>query len=209
MEYNEYYIQRPRRPTINIGKITKWLIIICVIVYFIVPADLYPLFIFNTDTVFQRPWTLVTNAFFHANLFHLLFNCFSLFMFGSIIELRHGSKIIITLFFTSVVFANIMFGLVNPGVYGLGISGFIYAIIGSAVILEPRTRVIFPIGFFYTTAPVSIAGPLMFLGELVFSIGSSDGVGHVAHAAGFIIGIILAYIEKKKTRPLYEKYIKL
>jgi membrane associated rhomboid family serine protease len=204
-DYSEYYTyrRRPRRE-FNIGQVTKWLIILCVIVYFLVPGEYFELFMFNSEFIIQRPWTIITNAFFHGDLFHLLFNCFSVFLFGSLIELRHGSRFTIILFFSSVILANVLFGYFNPGIYGLGISGFVYALIGGAVILEPRARVIFPIGFFYTTAPVSIAGPIMFLGEVVYSIVSVDGVGHVAHAAGFIVGIILAYARKKRMPPVYE-----
>lgn len=210
-DYSEYYVypnQMRRRRVFNIGNVTKWLILACVIVYLLVPGDFYEFFMFNSDYLISRPWTLITNAFLHGDFFHLLFNCFSLFLFGSIIELKHGSKFFTLLFFSSVIIANLLFGVFNPGIYGLGISGFVYALIGAAVVLEPNARVIFPIGFFYTTAPVRIAGPIMFLGEVVYSIISADGVGHVAHAAGFLVGIALAYAKKKKTPPVYKSFVR-
>lgn len=206
IDLSEYYVypnqmKKQRMPTkglFNIGTVTKWLIIICIAVYILLPSDYYPLFMYNSDYVAQMPWTLITNAFLHADFFHLLFNCFSLFLFGSILELRHGSKTIIVIFFSSVILANLAFGFFSPGIYGLGISGFVYALIGAAVLLEPQARVIFPIGFFFTTAPVIIAGPLLFLFEVIYSIISSDGIGHVAHAAGFLVGLGIAYINKKE-----------
>ncbi|PJA22421.1 hypothetical protein COX58_02335 [archaeon CG_4_10_14_0_2_um_filter_Archaea_38_6] len=209
MDYSEYYTQRQPQPLFNIGEVTKWLIIICVAAYILVPQSWYDYLMFNSATVSQYPWTLVTNAFLHGGLLHLLFNCFALFMFGSLVELKHGSKFMLLLFFSSVIFANIVFGIFDPGVYGLGISAYIYALIGSAVVLEPRARVFMPIGFIYTTAPVSIAGPILFITELVFSIGGGDGIGHVAHAAGFIIGVGIAYFMKQRMPPLYEKYFKV
>lgn len=195
-EYDYYYQRRPQIQ-VNYGKVTVALIIICVAVYFLMPAEIYPLFMFNSDNFFSQPWTIITNAFLHADIVHLLFNCFSLFMFGNILELKHGPKFMIILLFASVILGNLMFAVFNPGIYGLGISGYIYGLIGAAVVLEPRARVIFPIGYFYTTAPVSIAGPLMFAAEVLFSLASSDGIGHVAHAAGFIAGVIISYIKKR------------
>ncbi|MBN1923950.1 MAG: rhomboid family intramembrane serine protease [Nanoarchaeota archaeon] len=213
MDYAEYYVRRqPEKPVFNIGSVTKWLIIICVAsfvaIFFISEDTLLYYFTYNSETVLQNPWTLITNVFVHGDLFHLLFNCFALFMFGSLVELRHGSKFTLVLFFSSVILANIVFGFFNPGIYGLGISGYVYALIGAAVILDPQVRVLFPIGFFYTTAPVSIAGPILFITELVFSIGSTDGVGHVAHAAGFIAGILIGYVQKKRSPPVIEKIIR-
>jgi membrane associated rhomboid family serine protease len=212
-DYSQYYVypnqvRRQQQPIFNIGEVTKWLIIICVIVYIVLPQSWYDYFMYNSDYLLQRPWTLVTNAFLHGGILHLLFNCFALFMFGSLVELRHGSKFMLILFFTSVILANLAFGLLSPGVYGLGISAYVYALIGAAVVLEPNARVIFPIGFIYTTAPVRIAGPLMFAAEIIYSVISADGVGHVAHAAGFLVGIALAYARKTRIPPVYENSIR-
>ncbi len=198
-DYSTYYNSYARAPQISIsyGKVTLSLIIVCVLVYIFLPAGLYPLFMFNSDTFLSQPWTIITNAFLHADIIHLLFNCFSLFMFGTILELRHGSKFVTLLFLLSVPFGNLMFGIFNPGIYGLGISGYIYGLIGAAVLLEPRARIIFPIGYIYTTAPISVAGPIMFAGEIILALLSSDGVGHIAHAGGFLIGILLGWIKRK------------
>lgn len=206
MDYSQYYTRRSN--TFRIGKVTKYLIITCVIVFFLLPASLYDYLMFNSENLINYPWIIITNAFLHGSFFHLLFNMFTLYMFGSLIELKHGSKFFIILFTLSVIFSNLMFGFFEPGVYGLGISGFVYALIGSAVILEPKTRVLIPIGFFFTTAPVKIAGPLLFFGELIFSFLGPDGIGHVAHAVGFLVGLGLAYFRKKNQPPWYEYYSK-
>ncbi|VVB76522.1 Rhomboid protease GlpG [Candidatus Tiddalikarchaeum anstoanum] len=204
VEYTYDYYSRKPGIQVNYGKVTLALIIICVAVFFLLPEAAYEYLMFNSNYVLARPWTLITNAFLHADIFHLLFNMFSLFMFGSILELRHGSKFIILLLVLSVILGNILFGIFNPGVWGLGISGYVFGLIGAAVILEPKARVIFPIGYIYTTAPISLAGPIMFLGEVIFSLLGGDGIGHVAHAAGFIAGVVLAYIKKKFTHKEYE-----
>jgi len=41
---------------------------------------------------FFRPWQIVTHMFMHANLMHLFFNMFALFMFGTALEQYWGPK---------------------------------------------------------------------------------------------------------------------
>ena len=46
-----------------------------------------------------QPWQLITHMFMHGNIPHLLFNMFSLWMFGSILESLWGPKRFITFYF--------------------------------------------------------------------------------------------------------------
>ncbi len=202
--YQEYYGRRPKRTPS--APFTTALIIICIATYVVLPESLYYLFMFRMDLLALKPWTIITNAFLHANLFHLFFNILGLFMFGTLIERRHGTTLSVITFVLSVVVGNLAFGLLNPHIYGLGISGYLYSLIGMAVILEPETRVIFPIGYILTTAPVRIAGPIMFLGELIYSIGSGDNIGHIAHAAGFLVGLAIAFIQREKIKSQWDRF---
>lgn len=46
-----------------------------------------------------QPWQLITHMFMHGNIPHLLFNMFSLWMFGSILESLWGPKRFLTFYF--------------------------------------------------------------------------------------------------------------
>ncbi|MFA5332996.1 MAG: rhomboid family intramembrane serine protease [Candidatus Nanoarchaeia archaeon] len=194
-----YYGKAKKKPVVLMGEFTKFLLISCA-VCFVASSffgnDLFELVLFNSLNVFKYPWILVTNSFFHANFEHLFFNCWAIFMFGSFLEQRKGTNFMIKLFFSSTVISNIIFGVFNPGIYGLGISSFVYAIIGSVVIFEPNTRIfIFP---FPVPLKISVVGPIFLIIELVLSVLGGDGIGHIAHAAGFIVGFIVSKYYKSK-----------
>jgi len=188
-----------RRQPKSMGDFTKFLLVscaVCFVVSLILGDALFELVLFKSSNVLKYPWILVTNAFFHASFEHLFINAWAIFMFGSFLELRKGTNFMVTLFFLSVILSNIIFGLFNPGIYGLGISGFVYAIIGSVVVFEPNTRIfIFP---FPVPLKISVVGPIFLIIELVLSMIGGDGIGHVAHAAGFIVGFIISKFYKSK-----------
>ena len=79
----------------NLPEITKNLIIINAIMLLAVTVspglyDYVSLYYFSSEMF--RPWQIVTHMFTHAGMMHLFFNMFSLFMFGSVLEGRLGSK---------------------------------------------------------------------------------------------------------------------
>lgn len=189
-----------KKPTLLIGEFTKFLLIscaVCFVISIILGEGFFDLVLFNSLNVLKYPWILVTNVFFHGSFEHLFINCWAIFMFGSFLELRKGTDFMIKLFFSSVIISNIVFGIFNPGIYGLGISGFVYAIIGSVVVFEPNTRIfIFP---FPVPLKISVVGPIFLIIEIVLSIIGGDGIGHIAHAAGFIVGFIISKYYKSKS----------
>jgi membrane associated rhomboid family serine protease len=197
-DLRQFYAKKPKRARI-MGEFTKFLLIACVICFIasrFMNEELLGIFLFNSVNVWNYPWILVTNAFFHASIEHLFVNAWAIFMFGSFLEMRKGKDFMVKLFFISVILANIVFGLFNPGIYGLGISGFVYAIIGSVVVFEPNTKIfIFPLP---VPLKISIVGPIFLLIEIVFSFIGGDGIAHIAHAAGFIAGFALSKFYKSK-----------
>ena len=71
----------------------------------------------------ETPWQLVTYAFLHANLAHLAFNLFGLWMFGSDLERVWGGRRFFACFLCSVLAggatqlaAGSMFGTMEPRV---------------------------------------------------------------------------------------------
>ncbi len=79
--------------------VTKNLLIINIIIFlFLALAPRFgsqleqygALYYFTSDQF--RPWQLISYMFIHANIWHLFFNMFSLFMFGEIVERTLGSQ---------------------------------------------------------------------------------------------------------------------
>lgn len=60
-----------------------------------------------------RPWQILTHMFMHADISHIAFNMFALWMFGSTVETTLGAKKFIILYFAAGLGAFALFNLVN------------------------------------------------------------------------------------------------
>ncbi len=174
---------------LNFGKTTLVLMLICAAVFII--ELLNPSMIDWLSFSSNKPATIVISAFAHGGYVHLFYNLFALFIFGNMLEVRVGSKKMIVLFFASVITANLSFALFFPGVSAVGISGFIYALIGALMMVDPRVKMPLALGYLMIAVPIIIAGPLMMLGELLLSFMIVDGIAHIAHLTGFLLGFLL------------------
>ena len=90
-------------------------------------------FILIPDLIASQPWMFVTYMFFHADLVHLLFNMFGLYMFGSLVERRIGSNKFLFLYLG----AGIVAAIVGFFVYSsaLGASAAVVAVVGAIVVV--------------------------------------------------------------------------
>lgn len=64
----------------------------------IVDLDYY-LALFHWKSPLFKPWQVVTHIFMHANITHLVFNMFALWMFGNVIENTLGAKKFLIFYF--------------------------------------------------------------------------------------------------------------
>lgn len=77
-------------------------------------------------------WRFITPMFLHAGLVHLLFNMFSLFLFGPELEKLTGKVRFLTLYFTAGLFGTVAtFVLQDANYVHVGASGAIYGILGA------------------------------------------------------------------------------
>ena len=165
-----------------------------------------------------RPWQLFTYMFMHANWSHLFFNMFAVWMFGRIMEQTMGQKRFLFYYLTCGLGAGLMQELVQTMEYwyygfesfenvnlGTGIvpmaeylnrwntvgaSGAVYGILLSFGMTYPEERMfIFPI-------PVPIKAKYFVVGYAVIELlsalsQSGDGVAHMAHLGGMLVGLLL------------------
>ena len=80
-------------------------------------------------------WRVVTAGFLHAGFFHLLFNMFSLWILGSLLEPAIGRVRFALIFFVSVLAGSLGALLVDPNSLTVGASGGIFGLMGAAVIV--------------------------------------------------------------------------
>jgi membrane associated rhomboid family serine protease len=149
------------------------------------------------------PWQIITYAFLHGNISHLLFNMLGLWMFGTEIELYVGTRRLLVCYIASVVsaalsqlFIPILFGA-PPGPT-IGASGGVFGLLLAYAFLFPRRKVIplippipMPAWLFATL----YAGVELFAGVT----GSLSGIAHFAHLGG-MVGSALVIMQWRRAR---------
>jgi membrane associated rhomboid family serine protease len=189
--------------------VTQWLLIANVAVYVLessgmlngVGFALWPPGGF--DSRFE-PWQLVTYSFLHANLAHIFFNMFALYMFGGEIERLFGSRFYALYYFAAVVTAAITHLIMTawiggPAVPMVGASGGIYGLLLAFGIYFPHRRVmlLFP--------PIPMPARVFVFGfailELVLGMTqTAAGVAHFAHLGGMLGGWLMIQYRRGKLR---------
>jgi membrane associated rhomboid family serine protease len=122
-------------------------------------------------------WRLITSAFLHASVVHILFNMLALWWLGAPVELALGRLRYLGLYFVSGLAGAAGALVANPNAVTVGASGAIFGLLGAGLILEWQ-------------ATGSLAGNYMML--IVINIAISFAVpgisigGHLGGLAGGI-----------------------
>lgn len=100
----------------NIPPITRNLIIINVVVF--IASYLIPVLDLNLTGFYPfspnfKSWQIITHMFMHGSIMHILFNMFTLYSFGPILEQSLGDKKYLILYFLSGLGAFLLFNLQN------------------------------------------------------------------------------------------------
>ena len=146
-------------------------------------------------TVGFRPWQLISYAFMHGGIWHLLFNMLALFMFGGTIEREFGGRDYTIYYFVCLIVAAVaqllvMYWFPNGFYPTLGASGAIFGLLLAFGMMYPHEKImLFPL-------PVPIAAWLFVTGyaaiELYLGVtGTQSGVAHFAHLGGMVGGYLL------------------
>jgi len=143
-----------------------------------------------------RPWTLVTNMFVHANIWHILANMVTLFFFGSFLCRLIGSRNFLITYFGGGILGSILYLLLgNPYTVAVGASGAIYALAGALVVMMPNLRVLL-----YFIIPMPLWVVVLFFFVLWSFI---PGVAWQAHLGGIVFGLIMGFVFRGRGRYYY------
>ena len=145
-------------------------------------------------TMDNEPWRLVSSAFLHIGLMHLLFNGFAMYFFGQIAEPMFGSAKFLALFLLAAIGGNLLNNYVTwqgivdgTGQAGLsaGASGGIMGI-GAALLIAALFK-------------ISVNGMVLNLKSLIFIMGINlvygfavPGIDNAGHIGGAITGLVIA-----------------
>ncbi len=216
----------------NVPTAVKNIIIINVLVMIMTSLNdefMYEKFaLFYPSSPFFHWWQPLTHMFMHGGFWHLFFNMYTLFIFGSVLERIWGAKKFLLFYFVTGLGA----AAVHTGVEWLemqtwlaqaaegsrtavasiqalrviptvGASGAIYGVLMGYAMLYPDSimTLVFP--------PISMKAKwfvLIFAGiELLTGMtGTGGGIAHFAHLGGLIFGFLLMMYWKKR-RTLYNR----
>ncbi|HPA34974.1 MAG TPA: rhomboid family intramembrane serine protease [Chitinophagales bacterium] len=175
-----------------------------------------------------EPWQIITHMFTHGGFFHIFFNMYALYSFGSLLEHERvlGSKRFATLYLFSGLGAIAFHLAINAitawnitgspvidyeqavanetlaSIYFSGVvgaSGAIYGLLAGFGYLFPNT----PLMFLFIPVPIKAKYmiPLVIIAyDIAFAQVGLDNVAHYAHIGGAIFGFLLVLFWNKTNR---------
>ena len=169
--------------------VTYILLILNILIY------LFPILFGNTTDFFNRfclfgPYVrnyqeyyrLITGGFLHANIFHLAFNCYALYIIGGQLETFMGKTKYTIIYFFSLLMGSLMSITFND-FPSIGASGAIFGLMGSLLYFGYHYRI-----YLGNTLKSQII-PLIII-NLVYGMLVS-GIDNFAHIGGLIGGAII------------------
>ena len=203
----------------RIPPVTRNLLIVNVILY--IATVVNENFMIGTFAMFYpasplfRWWQPLTHMFMHGGFWHILFNMYTLVMFGMVVERALGTKRFLILYFvagfgavalhTGVQWLEVRHLLASGNTADVidlyrtpivGASGAIYGVLVAFAMIYPQARMtlIFP--------PVTLDAKWMviiFIGIELFTgiTGTQMGIAHFAHLGGALFGFLLVLYWRK------------
>jgi len=156
--------------------------------------------------------TLFTSMFMHGGWMHLIGNMLYLYIFGDNVEDSMGHARYLAFYLLCGIAAALAQALPEPSseIPMVGASGAISGVLGAYVLLHPHAKVLvaIPFGFILHTMrlPAGIVLALWFGLQLLSNTMAQSGSGGVAfraHIGGFVAGLLLVGIFKRRNVRLF------
>lgn len=167
-------------------------------------AKIYEDLIFHPPAVtYRRQWyRFFSSGLIHADGFHLLFNMFSLYLFGPFVEREFAlifgtqGKMLYLAMYILALFVSLLPTYLkhrtNYGYRSLGASGAVSAVVFAGLLLAPTIQV----GFFFLPPiiPGFIFAPLYLGISIYLSRKGGDNINHSAHIWGAVFGMVYTIV---------------
>lgn len=139
---------------------------------------------------------MVTSAFLHADISHLLFNMLTLYFFAPVVIEYLGDISFLIIYIGSLIFGSLLTLIMHKNDYSyraIGASGAVTGILYSAILLQPDMNLYL---FFI---PIPIPAYIFGICYLLYSIygmkAKNDNIGHTAHFGGAIGGYVITILK--------------
>ncbi len=139
---------------------------------------------------------MFSSAFLHADLGHLFFNMFTLYMFAPVVIEYFGGYSFLIIYVGSLIFGSLLTLLFHKDDYNyraIGASGAVTGILYSAILIQPD------MSLYLFFIPIPIPAFIFGIGYLLYSIygmkAKNDNIGHTAHFGGAIGGYLITIMK--------------
>jgi membrane associated rhomboid family serine protease len=152
---------------------------------------------------------IITSMFLHGGVMHLLGNMLYLWIFGDNIESAMGSLAFLVFYLLCGIGAGLGQVLAGPNssVPMVGASGAISGVLGAYLVLYPRAQVetLLLLGIFVRLVRLPAMVVLgfwivlqLFSGVMSLGAASTGGVAFFAHVGGFLAGVVLVFLFRRR-----------
>lgn len=179
-----------------------YLIIAINIICFIVPIlmGVYEDFIISFCVEASRIragefYRLITGGFLHANIFHLFFNCYTLYIMGTQVESYLGKWKYTAIYFMSMIIASLTSMTFSGEVPSIGASGAIFGVIGALIYFGYHYRIF--LGNVIKTQIIPLVVLNLAMGFLLVNV---DNFAHIGGLIGGILSTMALGVEGKSTK---------
>jgi membrane associated rhomboid family serine protease len=157
---------------------------------------------FSPSAALTHPWTFVSYMFVHGGLLHLFGNMLALYVFGTAVESRMGSRNFLLYYLFcgigAAVFSLLLAGIMAVGPF-VGASGAVLGVAVAFAMFWPDAElIVFPI-------PVPIKARTLVIGLVALDVIGSrlwpgDGIAHIAHVGGALFGYLFFRVQSLSRR---------
>jgi membrane associated rhomboid family serine protease len=137
---------------------------------------------------------IITSGLIHADLIHLFVNMMTLYFFGPALESIVGGSLFVTIYFVSLIVGNLYPFIKfrhNENYVAIGASGAVSGVLFSFCLFNPFAKI-----YLYMAIPLpAFVFAILYVIYSVYSMRRRrDNIGHEAHLAGALGGVITTLI---------------
>lgn len=155
----------------------------------------------------QRYEVLLTSSVLHGSPGHLIGNMVFLYALGRICESAYGAIITLLTYVGAVIVGGLAFIFLFPEQTAVGASGGVFGFVGAAMLGAPNKSLLdelpilhalsFPL-FKNLFSAILLSTIFLVLPTIVNMFSLADGVAHIAHMGGLVVGLLAAFVFRQE-----------
>lgn len=141
-------------------------------------------------------WRLLTSAFVHMDVSHIIFNAYGLYALGPLIEKFYGQHRWLVIYVGSALCASLASYFLNDAVSG-GASGAIYGLVGAAFVFGFKYRAVLPERLSRALTTGMLPWVIFGIGVGFFDFLPMDNAAHIGGliSGGLIAGLMRSHLD--------------